>query len=621
MPAPATRPALPPRTASPSAPIAKPQSKVAFGPIQDAAGHRIVLYGPGGIGKAQPLDAKVLTPTGFKPMGEIVVGDAVIGSNGQPCRVLGVYPQGEKDVFRVVFRDGSTTECCDDHLWHTRTVTERGQGLPGAVRPLASIRRTLRYGREFNHHVPRVKPVHFASQHEPLPVAPWLLGVYLGDGSSQGGSVNIHNPEQDIQELVSSSVADSDVCVANGDIGLRVKRRLRVHHQGSDLKAALCELGLYGKHSYDKFIPRQYLFASVCERLELLRGLCDTDGHVTNPGSIEYSTSSDQLGQDFCFLVRSLGGSTKCMVKEPSFTYRGEKKRGRIAYRIFASFPKDVVPVSSAKHLGRWAAPRWAIRHSIRSVEPIGRKPCQCIQVEALDGLYVTDDFIVTHNTSVAASAPGPVAFFDFDDSLPRLKPQLHASGLGLDLRPVTGVSTWAQMREALHAPGWDEIKTIVIDSATKAEELAAEYTVATVPHEKGNRVQRIEDYGFGKGYVHVYDTFLTLLGDLDQHTRAGRNVVMICHDCTSNVPNPDGEDWIRYEPRLQSPASGKSSIRLRVREWADHVLFVGYDVAVKDRKGKGSGTRTIYPSELPHCMAKSRTISEPMPLTKYDQT
>ncbi len=223
--------------------------------------------------------------------------------------------------------------------------------------------------------------------------------------------------------------------------------------------------------------------------------------------------------------------------------------------------------------------------------------------------------------TSLAASAPGPVAFFDFDDSLPRLKPQLLGSGLGLDLRPIHGVSTWAQMREALHAPGWDEIKTIVIDSATKAEELAVDFTVATVPHEKGNRVQRVEDYGFGKGYVHVYDTFLTLLGDLDQHTRAGRNVILICHDCTSNVPNPDGEDWIRYEPRLQSPASGKSSIRLRVREWADHVLFVGYDVAVKDRKGKGSGTRTIYPSELPHCMAKSRTISEPIPLVKYDRT
>lgn len=221
--------------------------------------------------------------------------------------------------------------------------------------------------------------------------------------------------------------------------------------------------------------------------------------------------------------------------------------------------------------------------------------------------------------TTLAATAPGPVAFFDLDDSLPRLKTQLADSPEKLDLRPVSGIRTWQQIRDALHAEGWDQIKTIVIDSATRAEELAVEHTLATVPHEKGQRVQRIEDYGFGKGYSHVYDTFLTLLGDLDQHTRAGRHVILICHDCTASVPNPDGEDWIRYEPRLQSPASGKSSIRLRVREWADHVLFVGYDIAVKDGKGSGSGSRTIYPAELPHCMAKSRTLSQSLALSKFD--
>lgn len=221
--------------------------------------------------------------------------------------------------------------------------------------------------------------------------------------------------------------------------------------------------------------------------------------------------------------------------------------------------------------------------------------------------------------TSTAAIAPGPVAFFDLDDSLPRLKQQLEDAPSKLDLCPVSGIRTWQDIRDALHADGWDGIRTIVLDSATRAEELAVEHTLATVPHEKGQRVQRIEEYGFGKGYSHVYDTFLTLLGDLDQHTRAGRHVILICHDCTASVPNPDGEDWIRYEPRLQAPGSGKSSIRLRVREWADHVLFVGYDIAVKDGKGQGSGSRTIYPSERPHCMAKSRMLSESLELKKFD--
>lgn len=217
--------------------------------------------------------------------------------------------------------------------------------------------------------------------------------------------------------------------------------------------------------------------------------------------------------------------------------------------------------------------------------------------------------------STLAATAPGPVAFFDLDDSLPRL------TELGkYDVRTVS-ISGWATMRDALHADGWDDIRTVVIDSATRAEEYAVAWTIQNVPHEKGTTVRRIEDYGYGKGYQHVADTFLGMLCDLDSHTRAGRHVILICHDCTATVPNPTGEDWLRYEPRLQAPGSGKASIRLRVREWADHVLCLGYDVDVKDGKGIGSGTRTIYPMELPHCMAKSRTIADPIPLTKFDVT
>lgn len=215
--------------------------------------------------------------------------------------------------------------------------------------------------------------------------------------------------------------------------------------------------------------------------------------------------------------------------------------------------------------------------------------------------------------TTLASTLPGPVAFFDLDDSLPRLAGQLDTG----NILPVSGVDTWPALREALHADGWQDVKSIVIDTGTRAEEMAVAHTLESVPHEKGHPIRRLEDYGFGKGFQHVYDTFLPLLGDLDRHTRQGRHVAILCHDCTSTVPNPAGDDWLRYEPRLQSPNSGKASIRLRLREWADHVLFLGYDVDVgKDGKGRGAGTRTIYPMELPHCMAKSRTVQEPVPMT-----
>ncbi|RPI64312.1 MAG: ATP-binding protein [Planctomycetaceae bacterium] len=218
--------------------------------------------------------------------------------------------------------------------------------------------------------------------------------------------------------------------------------------------------------------------------------------------------------------------------------------------------------------------------------------------------------------TTLAASAPGPVAFIDLDESMPVLRSQLPADR---DIRIVSGINTWQDLRDALHATGWEDIKTIVIDSVTKAEELAGQYVLENIPLENGKRAQRLEDYGWGKQFGHIYDTFLSMLGDLDQHVRASRHVILIAHDCTTEVPNPAGANWLRYEPRLQSPASGKNSIRLRAREWADHVLFCGYDVDVQNGKGTGSSTRTIYPVELPHCMAKSRVADTAIALTKGD--
>lgn len=223
--------------------------------------------------------------------------------------------------------------------------------------------------------------------------------------------------------------------------------------------------------------------------------------------------------------------------------------------------------------------------------------------------------------TTLAATAPGPVAFIDLDDSLPILRPSLGE----LDIRRVSGIDGWQDIRDALHSDGWDDVRTVVIDSATKTEELGLDWTLRNVRHEKeGVVVRRIEDYGYGKGYQHLYETFLTLLNDLDQHVRAGRNAVLICHDCTATVPNPKGEDYIRWEPRLQNPSSGKASIRLRVREWLDHLLYVGYDVeCAKQHNGKaqGHGSRTIYPQEMPWCMAKSRTLADPVELVQFDTT
>ncbi len=215
--------------------------------------------------------------------------------------------------------------------------------------------------------------------------------------------------------------------------------------------------------------------------------------------------------------------------------------------------------------------------------------------------------------TCEACRAPEPVAIFDFDGSLPVLKPSLG----DLDIRLVEGVSSWSDFRDALHdKPMWKDIRSIVIDSATRAEQLAIAHTLANVKNEKNQAVTSIESYGYGKGFRHVFETFLPLLADLDQHVRDGRNVILSMHECTANVPNPDGEDFLRWEPRLQAQNNG--NILLAVKEWLDHLLCIRFDIAVNESgKATGNGSRTIYPIESAVHMAKSRSLKDPIVYTE----
>jgi hypothetical protein len=204
--------------------------------------------------------------------------------------------------------------------------------------------------------------------------------------------------------------------------------------------------------------------------------------------------------------------------------------------------------------------------------------------------------------TELASLADGNVLFIDLEDGSKFLDVSR------VDPAPQTFADLLGAVRMAAESP---DVDVIVVDSFTKAEELGVAHTLATVKHEKGHSVDSIEGYGFGKGYVHVFETFLMLLQALDAAARRGKHIIGIAHDCTANVPNPAGEDWIRYEPRLQSPPSGKGSIRHRVKEWCDHLFYVGFDSFSKDGKAQGSGTRTIYSTELPTHWAKSRVLSD----------
>lgn len=217
------------------------------------------------------------------------------------------------------------------------------------------------------------------------------------------------------------------------------------------------------------------------------------------------------------------------------------------------------------------------------------------------------------------ACAIGKTVFIDWEESLPKIKGNLVK--LGIEVPRVVQIKDYKSLRLALQSAAWGDTKNIVVDSVGRLEEIVISETLRTIKNDKSHNVQRLEDYGFGKGFQHVYEVFLPVLADFDRICRQGVNVILIAHDCTSNVPNPEGEDWIRYEPRLQHPTSGKGSVRLRVKEWADHVLYYGYDVAVDEEgKAKGHGSKTIYTSEMPYCMAKSRTLAGQFPQAESEE-
>lgn len=363
-----------------------------------AARVNILIVGMMGSGKAQPLDAKVLTPDGWTTMGDLAVGDRVIGTDGEAHFVTGVFPQGEKEIYRVTFSDGSSTECCDEHLWCVQRAQDKHMNKGWRVKALNELRYDIVDGAgNSKWFIPMVQPVNFPGTD--LPLDPYLLGTLIGDGCLRTSTM-LSTADEEILESARVLVP----------AGVEVRHQAAYDYRLSGTKgkknpvtAALAQVGLRGTTSTDKFIPNQYKFSSAADRLALLQGLLDTDGGV-KPGTnnISFSTSSEQLADDVIELVRSLGGRASKNRRLTHYTHNGEKRQGKPSYRLGIRLPAGLTPFRLSRKLSAWTpAAKYEPTRAIVSIERIGVKAAQCIAVDAPDHLYVTDDYIVTHNTSL----------------------------------------------------------------------------------------------------------------------------------------------------------------------------------------------------------------------------
>ena len=363
-----------------------------------------------GTGKAQPLYSKVLTPDGFISMGRVQVGMSVLGEDGLPHKVLGVYPQGKRRVYELIFSDGSKCRCSDEHLWTFWRHNNPKKSLTKSLKefldtPLYSLgyhRKDGKRYKNYNYFLPKISPMCFSNIE--LPLDPWLLGLILGDGCLVPSGCSISIYEHDILERVKTLISKYGCKIGSGsnENGLGDLNIVRDNCAKNRITVELSKLGLTGHKSSDKFIPQMYLSASVSDRLALLQGLYDADG-CTGKNQFTYSTSSRQLAQDIVYLVRSLGGTCSCNEHETFFTYKGRKKQGLNNFELYIKLPNGMLPYSSNKHkLAHCQKANTTAYRNLRTVKYIGEEECQCIYIDSPTHLYITDDFIPTHNTMIS---------------------------------------------------------------------------------------------------------------------------------------------------------------------------------------------------------------------------
>jgi len=434
-------------------------------------GQMIVIAARPGMGKALSLNTSLPTPTGWTTMGDVAVGDLLIDADGKPTRVVAVTDvMHGRPCYRVKFSDGTELVADAEHQWLTETRASRKSAQAAAVgcnryknqRAFASVRTTREIAqtlrcptadRRLNHSVINAKPIQ--APHADLPVPPYTLGAWLGDGTSASTQITTADPEIVMRIEAEGFVARPSrsaryryqlvlldaakpverTCVVCGTMFVPHTSQVRtcgrscggrarfvsdpvpsptclecggpscglVHYQKcrnaiGTLQARLRTLGVLR----NKHIPPEYLRASEEQRRALLAGLLDTDGTASVGGGIQFSVTDRQLASDVAELIVSLGYRCQTATKR----VKGRSEATSVAYTLNFSTDDEVFGLMRKalmhKKRRRATGTSRSCSRFIVEVEPIDSVPVRCVQVDNADHMYLASRAMVpTHNSTL----------------------------------------------------------------------------------------------------------------------------------------------------------------------------------------------------------------------------
>ena len=369
------------------------------------------------IGKALALDTKIPTPTGWTTMGDIKQGDKVYGLNGNPCNVVFAHDILEnRDCYRVTFDNGQEIIADAEHLWFTETKQERK--TQGSVKNTQQIFNTLNYGDEPNHRIPGcINGVEGIKKD--LPIDPYVLGVWLGDGNSDGATITVGKRDiADMLDILKTQQTQFDKLTLheyNTDVfTLRISVNENV--KTKSLSTLLTDYNLKN----NKHIPQEYLTANREQRLQLLQGLVDSDGYINKTGVCQFYNTNINLVKQTKQLVESLGYKVTYKEYVPKLYNVECSPAAYITFKPIEfvcklSFKRNRIQIKSFEVQSKYRA-QW---HYIKNVEKVQSVPVRCITVDSPDNLYLAgDQYIPTHNTTLMTIYALWVACFQKDQSI-----------------------------------------------------------------------------------------------------------------------------------------------------------------------------------------------------------